>query len=92
MFRSVMGGLDEAGPDDGFEGGGFDDGCVRFGCDVDVGDVGGPDALATIRGEDVDIEEQAANITRSRIAIDVLIPTLPVQSSSLVSRSTDGHP
>jgi hypothetical protein len=87
MFRSVTGGFDEAGPDDGFEGVGFDDGCARFGCGVDVCGVAGLEARATIRGEDVDTEEQAANITRSRIAIDVLILTLPVRDSLGVAAS-----
>ena len=79
MFRSVAGGLDEGGADDGFfEGVGFDGVCVRFGCGVDVRGVAGLEARATIRGEDVDTEEQAASMTRSRTPIDVLILTPPL--------------
>ena len=88
----MTGGLDGAGPDDGFEGVGFDDACVRFGCGVDVRGVAGREACAAIWCEDVDTEEQAANITRSRTPIDVSILTLPVQGSSRVSRSKEGHP
>jgi hypothetical protein len=88
MFRSVTGGLDEAGSDDGFEGVGFGDGwCVRFGCGVDVCGVAGLEARATIPGEDVDTEEQAADITRSRTPIDVLILALPVCDSLGVAAS-----
>jgi hypothetical protein len=88
MFRSVTGGLDGAGPDDGFfDGVGFDDACVRFGCGVDVCGVAGVEARAAIRGEDVETEEQPANITRSRTAIDVLILALPVGDSSDVAAS-----
>jgi hypothetical protein len=81
MFRSVTGGFDEACPDDGLGGFGFDDGCAGFGCGVDVCGVAGLEARATIPGEDVDTEEQAANITRSKTPIDVLILALPVGSS-----------
>jgi hypothetical protein len=60
MFRSATGGLDAIGPDDGFGWVGFDEGwCV--GCVVDVRGVAGPEARATIRDDDVDTEEQAAD-------------------------------
>jgi len=84
----VVGGVDEGGRDDGvFEGVGFDDGSDRFGCGVDVRGVTGLEARATIRGEDVETEEQAASATRSRTPIDVLILALPVCDSLGVAAS-----
>jgi hypothetical protein len=88
MFRSVAGGLDEGGADDGFfEGVGVDDACVRFGCGVDVRGVAGLEARATMRGEDVGTDEQAPNSTRARTAIDVLILAPPVRDSLSVAAS-----
>jgi len=74
----VAGGFDDAGLGDGFGWVGFGDGCDRFGCGVDACGDDGLEARATIPGEDVDTEEQAANITRSRTPIDVLILILPL--------------
>ena len=77
MFRSATGGLDAAGPDDGFGWVGFDEGW-RVGCGVDVRGVACLEVRATIRDGDVDTEEQAATVTRSKTPIDVLTRTLPL--------------
>jgi hypothetical protein len=101
MSRSVTGGLDEGGADDGFlDGAGFGDGCMRVGWDVDVRTVAGLEPRATIRDGDVDTEEQATAMTRSRTATDVLIlglrlivliPSRP-SAPTIVPRGTSSRP
>ena len=82
MFPAAAGGFDDGGLDDGFGCVGFDDGRVCFGCDGDVRGVADLETRVAIRAEDVDGGEQAASITRTKIAIDVLIraPLLTVVS------------